>query len=69
MEVRQAEGIRGDVPAGAEPEEVSERSDGVARRSRQDAVHGWVGVVDGGCVLVGEFGQVVLNTVNEGGEK
>lgn len=64
MEVGQTEGIRGDVPAGAEPEEVGERGDGVARGSCKDAVYGWVGVVDRGCVLGGEFGQVVLDIVS-----
>lgn len=60
VEVREAEGVGCYIPSWTEPEEVGERSVGVARFSGQDGVDRGIGVVDAGSVLGGELGKVVL---------
>jgi hypothetical protein len=60
VEIREAKGIRGNVPTGPEPEEIRERDRGVGGWRGEDGVDGGVGVVNGGAVLRGEFREVVL---------
>lgn len=58
--VRGSVRVGGDVPAGAEDEEVGEGRGGVAAARGQDAEDGGVDVVDGDGADVDEFGEVVF---------
>lgn len=58
--VRRAVGVRGDVPARREDEEVGERRVEVARLGREHAEDGRVDVVDRDGADIDEFRQVVL---------
>jgi hypothetical protein len=60
VEVGEAESVGCYIPSWAEPEEVGERSIGVAGFGCQNGVDGRICVVDAGCVLGSEFGKVVL---------
>lgn len=60
MEIGKTESVGRDVPAGPEPEEIGQWSVGITGSSGQDGVDGWVGVIDTGAVLGGEFREVVL---------
>lgn len=63
VEVRQAEGVGRYIPSWTEPKEVGQGSVGVARLGGKDSVDGGIGVVDAGCVLGCELGEVVLQIV------
>ena len=65
VEVGEAEGVGCYIPSWAEPEEVGERSVGVAGFGGQDGVDGGVSVVDAGRVLGGELGKVILEIMSE----
>ena len=60
VEVGEAEGVGCDVPSWAEPEEIGERSVGIAGFGCEDGVDGRIGMINTGCVLGGELGEVVL---------
>jgi hypothetical protein len=64
VEIGKAEGVGCYIPSWAEPEEVGERGVGIAGFGGQDGVDRRVCVIDAGCVLRGELGEVVLEILS-----
>lgn len=60
MEIRRPEGVTGNIPAGPEPEVISQWYMRVNRLRCKYGINARVGVIDGRGVLCNEFGQVVL---------
>jgi hypothetical protein len=64
VEVWKTEGVGCYIPSWAEPEEVGQRSIGVAGFGGQDGVDRRVCVINAGCVLRGKLGEVVLEILS-----
>ena len=60
VKVRRTESVGRNIPTRSEPQEVSQRRYKVPGWGSQHTIHGWVRVVDGGYILRGELGQIVL---------